>query len=132
MIQIICDEDGNPQKAGYSQHYGGDKRSWNSDDVTKQDGTHPEVYVAEGGHASYFESGTTSSDDHSGGGKELDPENYTTNLITNQDWLNFRGDWGEDSGSVPGAVFRNTDHWTSDVPAAYMWVEPIYWNSVIG
>lgn len=21
MIQIICDEDGNPQKAGYSQHY---------------------------------------------------------------------------------------------------------------
>lgn len=55
MIQIICDENENPQKAGYSQHYGGAKRDWNSGDVTKQEGTHPEVYVAEGGHASYFE-----------------------------------------------------------------------------
>ncbi|MFW6142190.1 MAG: hypothetical protein ACOC53_06495 [Candidatus Saliniplasma sp.] len=38
MIQIICDENGNPQKAGYSWHYGGDKSGWNSDAVNKVDG----------------------------------------------------------------------------------------------
>lgn len=139
MIQIICDKDGNPDKVGYSQHYGGVKKGWNSDDVGKMNGTHPEVYVAEGGHSSYFESGTTSFDDHSGGGKELDPENYTTNLITNQDWLNFRGDWGEDDGSVSAPPFRNTKRGLGEVgdpdwgaSKSYPWIEPNYWHSVIG
>lgn len=67
------------------------------------DGTHPKVYVAEGGHASYFESGTTGTgvtDHHEGNGRKLDSSDYLINHVTNQDWLNFKGDWGEDSGSV--------------------------------
>ncbi|MFO7791459.1 MAG: hypothetical protein R6W73_00570 [Candidatus Saliniplasma sp.] len=137
MIQIICNENGNPQKAGYSQHYGGDKMSWNN--VEKVDGTHPKVYVAEGGHASYFESGETWGDKHQGNGKKLNSSDYSINHITNQDWLDFRGDWGEDSGSVPGPIFRHTQSsgpgdWISQwyTEKAYPSIEPIYWHSVIG
>ncbi|MFW6072224.1 MAG: hypothetical protein ACOC6U_01850 [Thermoplasmatota archaeon] len=147
MIQIICDEDGNPEKVGYSQHYGGDKRSWNN--VNKVDGTHPEVYVAEGGHASYFESGTTwpAKDYHQGTGKELNPlgsnPDYSIKCISNENWLNFKGDWGEDGGSVPGPTLRHTKpktasvvpaDWASDwyTTEANMWIEPLYWHSNIG
>ncbi|MFO8109283.1 MAG: hypothetical protein R6U17_01985 [Thermoplasmata archaeon] len=137
MIQIICDEEGNPQKAGYSQHYGGAKKSWSN--VEKVDGTHPKVYVALGGHASYFESGSTSFDDHTGNGLILASSDYSLNIITNDNWLNFRGDWGEDSGSVPGPVFRHTKSygpgdWISQwsTTKSHMWIGPLYWHSVIG
>lgn len=105
MIQIILDEDENPDKVGYSQHYGGAKRDWS--DVNKVDGTHPEVYVAEGGHASYFESDTTYTDNHQGDGTVLDTSDYSINHINNEDWLDFQDDWGQDGGSVPGPVFRH-------------------------
>ena len=142
MIQIICDENGNPQKAGYSQHYGGDKRSWSN--VEKVDGNHPKVYVAEGGHASYFESGSTPInypdynlegwDDHQGDGIVLNSSNYSIQYLTNENWLKFKGRWGEQvsvfhlAKSPEGPVFRHTKHLK---PVANMWVEPFYWYSVI-
>ncbi len=162
MIQIICDENGNPQKAGYSQHYGGAKRDWS--DVEKVDGTHPKVYIAKNNHASYYTRGTDNGDiddgfsdfpdDHSGGGKCL--ENTSANpqvsednehhiqLINNQNWLNFEGRWGEQvhvtniAGKSPkGPVFRHSqpyngiksDYWYR--PEANMWIEPMYWSSVL-
>ncbi|MFO7791457.1 MAG: hypothetical protein R6W73_00560 [Candidatus Saliniplasma sp.] len=98
MIQIICDENENPDKVGYSQHYGGDKSDWS--DVNKVDGTHSKVYVAEGGHASYYTSGTDTSniddafsdypDDHSGDGISLSDENYDIKSVNNEHWLNFQ------------------------------------------
>ncbi|MFP4051095.1 MAG: hypothetical protein ACLFVB_05075, partial [Thermoplasmata archaeon] len=113
MIQIICDEDGNPEKVGYSQHYGGDKRSWDSDDVAKVDGTHPKVYVAKGGHASYYTENKKSLDDPRGDyGEEhtyRNEVNYKIQLLTNQNWLEFRGRWGEHGWPGPspeGPVFR--------------------------
>ncbi|MFW6176511.1 MAG: hypothetical protein ACOC40_02300, partial [Thermoplasmatota archaeon] len=102
MIQIICDETETPQKVGYSQHYGGAKRDWGN--VNKVDGTHPEVYVVKGGHASYFESGGKGVEipelggyyyeDYSGNGDILDKTDYSIKTICNSNWLNFQGDWG--------------------------------------
>ncbi|MGM0405845.1 MAG: hypothetical protein ACQEQM_06870 [Thermoplasmatota archaeon] len=162
MIQIILDEDGNPQKAGYSQHYGGAKRQW--DDVNKVDGTHPKVYIAKSSHASYYTSGTDNGeiddgfsdlpDDHSGGGKCLKNDNadlsiqedgeYHIHLIDGQDWLNFKGRWGEQvhltniAGKSPHSpTSRHSHPWnglTSDYwyrPEAYMWIEPVYWMSIL-
>ncbi|MGM0405844.1 MAG: hypothetical protein ACQEQM_06865, partial [Thermoplasmatota archaeon] len=142
MIQIILDENGNPQKAGYSQHYGGAKKDWSN--VEKVDGKHPKVYVAEGGHASYFESGgewiyipywgIEYYEEYWGNGKRLDNSDYTIRGITNENWLNFKGRWGEDTfngikGSSPeGPVFRySKDSWGIGSPKGYMWVDPIYW-----
>ncbi len=83
MIQIICDENENPQKAGYSQHYDGETKSWTS--TPKEDG-HPKVYVAKGGHGSFYtENKNTITDprgdydkDHSDGCDAVDDE--ATNL----------------------------------------------------
>lgn len=143
MMQIILDEDENPQKAGYSQHYGGDKRSWSN--VNKVDRTHPKVYVALDGHGCFYTENLVplTPDQRGYFGEEhtyrneTDANNeYKVQMISNQDWLNFKGRWGKHDWPGPspeGPVFRNTGHWTSPtVPEAYMWIEAIYWQSVVG
>ncbi len=52
MIQIILNKtDEKPLTSTYSYHYDG--RTYNWSDINKVDSTHPKVFVAEGGHASY-------------------------------------------------------------------------------
>jgi len=59
----------------------------------------PEVYVANGGHASYPESGETGMDNHLGG-LTIDNENLQVFMIQKQPWANFEGKWGVGHGSL--------------------------------
>jgi hypothetical protein len=54
VVQIGLAADGTPEVATYSQHEGGEAKSW--DDVRRR-GDHPIVYVAPLSHACYFEPG---------------------------------------------------------------------------
>jgi parallel beta-helix repeat protein len=54
LVQVILSENTrSPIKITYSWHSGGTTKLWNETDV-KKIGTHPEVYVARGSHASYW------------------------------------------------------------------------------
>ena len=55
LVQIGLDDDGRPEVATYSQHEGGEARSW--DKLKRHQGDHPIVYVAPLSHACYFEPG---------------------------------------------------------------------------
>ncbi|MFP3872328.1 MAG: hypothetical protein ACLFVL_05555 [Candidatus Aenigmatarchaeota archaeon] len=82
MIQIICDEDRNPQEVGYSWHYEMKKSGWDSGDLRK-DGDNPKVYVEEDGHASNFKLGTLESEsDYT---TTLTDDDYSINMLSNQD-----------------------------------------------
>lgn len=50
-VTILINSSG-AQWIGASQHLGGELRPWNA--VSTQDGTHPDLYVAEGAHSIYF------------------------------------------------------------------------------
>ncbi len=134
MIQIICDEEGSPQKAGYSWHYEMKKSGWTSGRLQKWS-NHPKVFVEKGGHASNFETASWGSyyvhEDVAASYSTSGTEHpYKLTLLSAQKWLKFRGIWGEDSGSVQGPVFRYSKTGTSGLyvwPLAYMWVDPIYW-----
>jgi hypothetical protein len=54
LVQVGLGADGTPEVATYSQHEGGEAKSWT--DVRRQ-GDHPIVYVAPLSHACYFEPG---------------------------------------------------------------------------
>ncbi len=134
MIQIICDEDGNPLETGYSQHYNGETKSWSN---TPKENGHPKVYIAKGGHASFHTEKKYSLTDPRGDFGEnhiLRNGEYNIIPITNEDWLNFKGKWGEDGGSPNGPVFRYSKHGSTGAywgKQAYIWIEPLYWKSVI-
>lgn len=133
MIQIILDEDENPQKAGYSWHYEMKKSRWNSGDLRKND-DHPKVYVEEGGDASNFNQYTASWNvDPEKYNDRKDWNDYNIEIITNEDWLNFQGDWGDDGGSPKGPIYRHSKHGSMGAywgELAYMWIEPAYWYDV--
>lgn len=148
MIQIICDEEENPETVGYSQHYGGDKKDW-IDLEFFEETNHPIVYVAKGTHASYLHSGTEdweipllnigATEYHEGDVVKVTNEDYEIIPIHLNPWLNFQGNWGEDGGSVGGPVWRHsqrfigiisTGHWFK--PKANIWIDSIYWNSLLG
>ncbi|MFW6142184.1 MAG: hypothetical protein ACOC53_06465, partial [Candidatus Saliniplasma sp.] len=133
MIQIICDQNGNPEKVGYSWHYEMRKSDWTSGNLRKE-GSHPIVYVEKGGHASNFNQYTASWN--------VDPEKYNDRNdwndysvipISNENWLNFRGKWGEDGGSPNSPTYRYSKHGSLGIyqgKLAHMWIEPIYWYDV--
>jgi RsiW-degrading membrane proteinase PrsW (M82 family) len=52
LIQVILDQNEQPEWIVLSQHHGGTRRAWA--DATIEDKTHPVVYVASGSHANYF------------------------------------------------------------------------------
>jgi hypothetical protein len=55
LVQIGLSGDGEPEVATFSQHEGGEARSW--DKMRRHEGDHPIVYVAPLSHACYFEPG---------------------------------------------------------------------------
>ncbi len=147
MIQIILPPNDDPlsvtpSAAGYSQHYGGEKRSWTG--VLKE-GNHPKVYVGKGGHASYFDTGYTFPDPHHGNGVVWYSSDFTLEMLYTQKWLKFKGNWGKgeinsDISEIilwdgpPGPVFRHSKPDAGNgfqTPLVYMWVDPIYWSDAI-
>lgn len=128
MIQIILDEDETPLKTGYSRHYDGKTRTWNN---TPKDSGKPEVYVALDGHGCFYtENKVPLTPDQRGDFGEnntLRNGEYDINMIGSENWLNFKGRWGEHGWPGPspeGPVFRY-----SHDPDAYFWIEPCYWQS---
>lgn len=105
MIQIVLNKTNkNPLFATYSYHYEANTLTWSQIEISE---SHPKVFVANGGHASYWD---TSNRRHHGfqeyisrDGPILSPEvNYTLIKISNlTNWVHFPGLWGE-VGFNPG------------------------------
>ena len=92
MIQMICDEEGIPQEAGYSWHYEAKIRDW--DDVDLFLSNYPKVYVERGGHASNF--GTLDPASYTSG--KMHGTDYGLIMLNSQARLKFRGRWGRTHG----------------------------------
>ena len=107
MIVVFLDLPKNPIGVAYSQHHSGQYAFWG--DVEKTDGTHPNVYVARGSHASYFrpyQGKVGLENDEVGNDGLFLPYNHEKLVIevmgelgsgnhpANQSWLDFEGRWG--------------------------------------
>jgi hypothetical protein len=55
VVNVVLSGTGEPRFVGYSQHCSGETRRWGK--TPRWNGHHPEVYVALGSHANYFEPG---------------------------------------------------------------------------
>ncbi len=97
--------------------------------------THPKVFVEKDGHASNFETSSWGfyyiheniANYYDTSGSKIE---YELTILSTQKWLNFKGAWGENHGSVSGPVFRYSKHGTGPVyggTLGHMWIEPIYW-----
>jgi len=102
MIQIILNKtigDPIPLVATYSYHHDANTSDWIN--IEKINGTHPKVFVAKGGHASYWDLSertynTKKENVSQTGPKLVLNENYTlTEMGNSTDWINFLGTWGE-------------------------------------
>lgn len=142
MVQVILDENLNPEGTVYSQHYGGTEREWAGVD-------HPMVYVAKGTHASYHTSGT-----HFHYSNEIDFDTLIYDVSPSIDdeltdewdntqgdhpdiqvvdegitsWLGFDGWWGEiwrDGEDVKGAPQGPPLNLGKD--GVNKWVDPLGW-----
>jgi hypothetical protein len=95
MVEVVIPASGN-RWVGYSQHYSGQQATWSQ---VERDGNHIKVYVAKGSHANYLRSYSgklgIASDIVGDNGKKLTPDEYTLIELSDQDWLEFEGLWGE-------------------------------------
>ena len=95
----------------YYQHLWKGERPW---DEIEKEGTHPKVYIAEGSHANYFESGLIEWDfpeglikifdrvDDETSGYVPDLSEIEVKTLENQPWLEFKGEWcGRKLGYAP-------------------------------
>jgi hypothetical protein len=116
-----------PVRLAYSQHFEGEVREWNASDVILN-GTHPNVFVSLGGHASIFS------------GPQGPTTIYPVTVLSPSAWTNFSGHWGSSrwkigpgGNSVPGPVYRCTMqvNWLGKPtsPIAYIWQEPLCWET---
>lgn len=117
MIQVMLDRAGRPEWAVYSQHEGGTRRRWQ--DVPREDGTHPVVYVALGSHANYFRGDELFPHGRTVGNSQVEVVDRTGRngrielpvIVLLEDrsradggpapsdlaWLDFAGHWGENT-----------------------------------
>lgn len=105
MIEIVLDLSENPVYATYSQHFSGERASWNN--VERINETHPIVYVGLGSHANYYrlyQGKIGLESDILGNAFTLKPNNFniillgelgTGNHPSQQSWLDFGGRWGD-------------------------------------
>ncbi|MCX6665368.1 MAG: Vps62-related protein [Euryarchaeota archaeon] len=104
MIQVVL-SNGQPTEAMYSQHYSGQKATWNQVD---HEGDRIKDYVARGSHANYFRSYSgkigLASDAVGSNGNILQPTDYTIELLDTQAWLQFAGNWGWIGGDLGQAI----------------------------
>jgi hypothetical protein len=94
MVQILI-ENNEPVEAMYSQHHSGQRAEWSQ---VEKEGDHFKVYVARGSHANYFRSYsgrfTAASDIVGDNGLRLTSDDYRIEVLSNQNWLNYKGRWG--------------------------------------
>jgi len=117
LVQIIFDENENPEWVVLSQHHGGTRRPW--DEVQIEDDSHPKVFPALGSHANYFwgdeiypngkDFGQTRVEilDRTGNSQKTNPDVLLLSSDSNQrtpasdlfknSWVYFEGKWGEAS-----------------------------------
>jgi len=141
MIEIILDSTETPLYAVYSQHFAGERASWNN--VEKADETHPRVYVALGSHANYFrpyQGKLGLENDVVGNAFTLEPNDLQIALLgekgagnhpPSQDWLEYGGRWGNWARlvdvSLGAAGPRGPGHGENEEK----WSNPVYWGSDI-
>ncbi len=139
MIEIVLDSTETPLYAVYSQHFTGERASWN--DVGKVDETHPRVYVALGSHANYFrpyQGKLGLENDVVGNAFTLEPDDLqivllgekgTGNHPPSQDWLEYGGRWGNWAKladiSLGAAGPRGPGHGENEEK----WSNPVSWGS---
>ncbi|MHB0867701.1 MAG: TolB family protein, partial [Thermoleophilia bacterium] len=141
MVEVILNENLKPSDAAYAQHGWPWKKGWNEWGL-KKTGTHSQVFVAEGSHASYFfesnalhflEPGTPNAfTDTTGSAKAIIPAVDMNGL--NGGWADFAGLWGQkkptgcfwcDDGPR-GPAFQDRDPWNQ--PLA--WANSSYWKGL--
>ncbi|MBE0428690.1 MAG: fibronectin type III domain-containing protein [Thermoleophilia bacterium] len=135
MVQVILDENLEPEAAAYSQHGFAFKKNWNEFGF-KKNGTHPKVYVAEGSHANYFfEASALHFLDAATGWAYMDSTGSASSTIPEVEmdglaggWAGFAGMWGQEKPSLcfwcfdgpVGPAFQPGDPWD----------QPIAWSNV--
>ncbi len=123
-----------PVSVAYAQHAGGERADWTASKLRTEDG-HPVVYVANGSHASHFESAIYLGYGESGAGFGCDDAANPTlrvpvearlipTTVDDQDnplaWITFEGRWGEEQhGHWNGARGPNTKK---------AWLQPFSWE----
>ncbi len=132
MIMIHLDQNFTPVRAGYSQHYYGETRSW--DQVNLENGR-PVVYVSKGGHSLHYESGTARSyldnskvvplgSDFCAADIRWTTDEYKIiEIDSSTGWVAYSGYWGRPiTTKLPGPKYRNP----KDKDLA-MWQNPLGW-----
>jgi hypothetical protein len=139
MVQVHL-SGGQPIEAMYSQHYAGQKATWNQ---VEKEGTHFKVYVAHGSHANYLRSYSgmigIASDHVGNSGKVLKPADYTLTLLESQAWLNFGGHWGwagsdteqNVQSSILGQAGPQGPKYREFQDGQTMWADPLGWGATM-
>ena len=104
MVEVILNDNLEPEDVAYAQHGTPWKKGWNEWGLNKTDDTHPQVFVAEGSHASYFiesnslhflEPGTPNAfADITGSASWIIPAVDLNGLAGG--WVDFGGHWGQE------------------------------------
>ncbi len=139
MIEIILDSTETPLYVVYSQHFAGERATWNN--VERIDETHPRVYVALGSHANYFrpyQGKLGLESDIVGNAFTLEPSDLQIVLLgekgignhpSSQDWLEYGGRWGDWAKladiSLGAAGPRGPGHGENEEK----WSDPVSWGS---
>lgn len=139
MIETILDSTETPLYVVYSQHFAGERATWN--DVERVDETHPRVYVALGSHANYFrpyQGKLGLESDLVGNAFTLEPSDLQIVLLgekgkgnhpSSQDWLEYGGRWGDWAKladiSLGAAGPRGPGHGENEEK----WSDPVSWGS---
>jgi hypothetical protein len=124
LVQYQLDYNGNPVRATYAQHNGGETCDWIH--VQRTPDGHPVVYPGFGSHASYFSSGTHEIDagailDYAGGDGDLVIP-AVTDITTPPVWVYWPGKWGGSDASPSGPAEQGTG------PGG-KWADPRGWST---
>lgn len=125
-----------PTEVGYSQHSSGERARWGDPKLHLVDGTHPEVWPAQGSQANFFESRLylmrsaaegVGCDDTRSSDTRVRPRVATVptgeaDYLAEYPWLGFQGRWGEKQLSFfngPTGPNMKTQ-----------WTEPFTWEAL--
>ena len=139
MVQIVF-EGSSPSWVAYSQHYSGQRATWNQ---VEKDGNHIKVYVSRGSHANYLRSYSgklgVASDIVGANGEVINPSiDYTLYDIEDQTtWIDFAGRWGEVPDSAIGAAAASFlgeagpegPKYRTGSGSLSLWDDPIAWGT---
>ncbi|NOX91141.1 MAG: hypothetical protein GXP18_01425 [Gammaproteobacteria bacterium] len=128
-ITVFLNDSAQPVEVAYSTHSEARRYSWSNVEVVNS--THPNVYVSNGGHGSYYESGNTlytiAYDNHMGdkevlsfGGSGYSLVNLGNLEQTNNSWVWFEGRWGDQYTAPRGPLLR------TDTPNFIVWGSALY------